>query len=99
MKSQIDDQLTEKERTILALYRGPHGKDLKRLIRLSIQYTLGAALFTGFTIFYNEPLFSLVLLFMIVAMLLIRLRGAKATMGAMPGIIEKYESTIKKLKK
>jgi len=98
MKSEIDSKLTEHERTILKLYQNPKASGLGRQIRLSVQYAISAGIFVVLAIWWHQPLYAIVVYVLFVLWMLIRLRGARAIAGAMPHIIEKYESAIKELK-
>lgn len=97
MKSEIDNKLTEEEKNLLAIYRNQNSSDLKRQTRLSFQYAIGTGIFTAAAIFY-DPKFALIAYLIFIIYLVIRIAGAKKSIGAMPSIIEKYEEEIKKLK-
>lgn len=99
MPSQIENKLSKEEKTILELYRNPQKNDVKRMIRLSIQYAIASGIFVFMTIFYKEPLYSLAVYLFFLGYILIRVKGAQRISGIMPSIIEKYENTIKELKK
>jgi hypothetical protein len=87
---------TPQERRILELYRNPKASGLGRATRLSIQYLVGAGLFTYLAIAYNSW-FALVIYLTFVAFVAIRLIGARRTVGVMPNVLAKYEARIAEL--
>lgn len=92
--SAIDEELTPVERTILAAYRSPSAGELRRQVRLSVQYAVGAALFLYLSFSSNQPLYGLVVYAMFIAWMAVRLLGARRIAGVMPQIIDKYEKQI-----
>lgn len=98
MRSQIDDQLTKEERTILEMYRNPKDNDIQKQIHLAFKYAIGTGIFLGLAIILNQPYYSIGIFVTFLAFLIIRIIGAKKIAGIMPKIIEKYEKTIKDLK-
>ena len=60
MKSEIDDKLTEKEKLVLAAYKEPQ-KQMKRAIRLSIQYLIAIGLFAFLSLKDKSVNYSLVM--------------------------------------
>jgi predicted 3-demethylubiquinone-9 3-methyltransferase (glyoxalase superfamily) len=82
---------TPEERRILELYRHPRSSDLGRATRLSIQYLLGAGIFTYMAIAYNSW-FALVTYLTFAAFVGIRLIGARRIAGVMPKVLAKYEA-------
>lgn len=99
MASEIENQLSEKEKRILELYKNPKNHDMKKQIRLSVQYLIVSGILLALTIFYKEPLYSVLIFLTFAGYIIIRLIGAKKITGVMPGIINKYENTIKQLKR
>ena len=97
-KSQIDDKLTEQERTILSVYRTPKVSDLRRQIRLSVQYAIGTGIFLGLAIVDDEPLWGIVVYAVFVLWMIVRLCGMRRVVGIMPRLIEKYETEIAELR-
>ncbi len=97
MKSEIEDNFTEKEKEVLKLYRSPESKTIKTNIRLSIQYAIVALAFSVLTIIKN-PNFVWAVFGTFVAWMIVRIISAKKIIGSMPNIIEKYEEEIKRLK-
>ncbi len=97
MKSEIDHQLTKEEKVVLEMYRNPKNSDIRKLTRLSIQYTIGTGIFLWLAIFLNQPLYSIAIFATFLAFLVTQIYGAKKIAGIMPNIIEKYENTIKSL--
>lgn len=98
MKSEIDDYLTEQERAVLQLYRNSKSSGLGRQLRLSVQYAIGAGIFLGLAIWFNQPLYAVVVYVVFLLWMIMRLRGARTIAGVMPRIIDKYESEIRELK-
>jgi hypothetical protein len=92
----IEDVLTSEERKILELYRDPKSRGTGRATRLSVQYLLAAAIFTGLAVAY-EPWFAVVAYLMFVAFVGIRLLGARRLVGVMPNVLAKYEKRIAEL--
>jgi hypothetical protein len=99
MKSEIDDKLSQRERIILQMYRNPKSSDLRRQIRLSIQYAVGTGIFLVMGIRLENPLYSIIIYGALLLWMVLRLVGARKLVGVMPGIIDKYESEIHELKK
>jgi len=98
MTSQIDDQLTPKERAVLAMYCSREATGVGRAVRLSVQYALGAAVFVYASIAYDEPLFVLAVYGILIVFMTLRLVRAQKIAGVMPAIIEKYENRIDSLR-
>jgi len=97
MPSAIDSLLSQRERQILAAYRAPSA-DIRKATRLSIQYAIGAGIFTALAISQRQPLWALAVFAILVLMLVVRLVGARRVAGVMPAIIEKYEREILELR-
>jgi hypothetical protein len=98
MKSEIDDELTDRERRLLAVYLAPSKSDLRRLTRLSIQYAIGTGVFMALAILEHQPLYALVVYVVLVVSLMLRVIGGSTISRVVPGIINKYESNIAALK-
>jgi len=97
MKSEIDNKLTEKEKLVLEAYKEPQ-KQMKRAIRLSIQYLIAIGIFAFLSVKEKNINYSLVMLGVFAIFIVVRLINAKKVSGIMPRIIEKYEEEIKELK-
>jgi hypothetical protein len=98
MRSALDEKLTNQERSILNLCRSGDAQGIKRLTRLSIQYAIGAGIFSLFTALYS-PHFVWVVYGTFTIWLLVRVIGARKIASNMPAIIEKYEHEIALLRK
>jgi hypothetical protein len=98
MKSEINNDLTDRERTVLALYRAPSNSESRRLIRLSIQYAIATGCFMVLAIVEHQPLYALFVYVVLLVWLVLRVVGASTMSRVMPKIIDKYESTITTLK-
>ena len=98
MSSQIDSQLTAKEKAILALYLNPQA-GVQRTAILSVGYAVGAGVFTFLAIWDGEPRYAIVVYLVLLVVIGLRIwRGPKLA-GVMPGIIRKYEAAIGELRK
>ncbi len=97
MKSAIEEKLTEKEKSVLSLYRIPDSKSTHKNIRLSVQYAVAAGLFSYLAVTVN-PNFVWATFGTFVIWMLIRIVTSKNITGVMPSIIEKYEQEIENLK-
>lgn len=97
MPSAIDHLLSERERQTLSLYRTPH-VSLRKATRLSIQYVIGAGVFTFLAISQQQPLWAFAVFAVLVLMLALRLAGARRLARVMPAILEKYEHEIRELR-
>jgi len=95
-EAMTDDLLTPEERSILASYRDPAG-ELRRAVRLSVQYLVGAGLFVVAAIVCDEPLLSLPAYLTFLAFVLLRLRGARRLAHLMPSVLAKYEARLQEL--
>jgi hypothetical protein len=89
--------LTPEERRVLALYMNPRSSDLRRALRLSVQYAIGAGFFIALAIFYDEPRYSVGAYAAFLMFLVLRLLGARKLAGVMPRVIRKYEERITEL--
>lgn len=98
MKSEIEEILSQRERTILQMYRKPKSSDLRRQIRLSIQYAAGTGIFLIMGIKSGNPLYAIIIYVALLLWMGLRIIGASKLVGIMPGIIEKYESEISELR-
>lgn len=95
----MSDDLSPSERAVLRSYTGPGASGFDRAVRLSLQYALGAGMFTAAAIVQHNPLWALVVYATFLAFLAIRLVGARRIAQVMPGIIAKYEARIEELEK
>src|SRR5262245_1190353 len=95
--SVIDHLLSDRERQALSGYRTPR-VSIRRATRISIQYTIGAGIFTFLAISQHQPLWALVVFSVLVLMLALRLAGARRMALVMPAVIEKYEQEIRELR-
>lgn len=93
MPSAIDGLLSERERQVLSAYRAP-GEGIRKAARLSIQYGIGAGIFTVLAISQRQPLWALAVFAVLVLVLTLRFVGARSLAGVMPAVIEKYEREI-----
>ena len=91
-----EDLFIPEERRILEVYRHPTSSNLRRATRLSIQYVLGAGIFTYLAIAYNSW-FALVTYLTFVAFVGLRLIGAWRIVGVMPNVLAKYAARIAEL--
>lgn len=98
MKSEIEDKLSQRERTILQMYRNPKSSDLRRQVRLSIQYAIGTGIFLVMGIRSGNPLYAIIVYVALLLWMGLRIAGASKLVGIMPEIIEKYESEISELR-
>lgn len=96
-KSVLDDELTPKEREVLRAYRSPSRADIRRQVRLSVQYAIGSGIFACLGLSTNRPIYGFVVWAIFILWLVMRLRGAWRVAGLMPAIIEKYEARISAL--
>ena len=87
---------TPDERRVLEIYRRPESSGLGRVTRLSVQYLLGAGIFTYLAVAYQSWC-ALVSYLVFVVYVGIRSLGARQIVGVMPGIIAKFESRIAEL--
>jgi hypothetical protein len=90
------EMFTPEERRILELYRNPTSSGVGRATRLSIQYLLGAGIFTYLAIAYDSW-FAIVTYLTFVAFVGVRLIGARRIAGEMPKVLAKYEARIAEL--
>jgi hypothetical protein len=90
----FEQSLTEREREVLALYRAQGASNVRRTLRLSIQYSLGAAVLAVAGIFLDNPFFGLAVWAVLVAVLALRLMNARRLAGVMPGILDKYDRHV-----
>jgi uncharacterized membrane protein YhdT len=97
MKSEIDDQLTKKEKQVLSAYENPK-EHMRKALRLSIQYLIAIALFAFLSVKEKNINYSLVMFGVFAILIVIRLINAKKISEIMPKIIAKYEEEIKRLK-
>lgn len=98
MKSSIDEKLSADERVIWEVYTKPSNSDLRRQTRLSIQYAIGAGFFLWLALSTNDSRYAIAIYVTLVALMYLRIRGARAISGMMPRIIEKYEDEINALR-
>jgi len=82
---------TDEERKVLALYAQPSAKEFRRLVRLSVQYTLGTAILATAAVVWNVPLFAVAIWAVLALVLALRLLRARRLVGVMPRILAKYE--------
>jgi hypothetical protein len=94
LPSAIDEKLTKKERLVLAAYRAGSASDMRRAIRLSVQYAVGAGIFVVLALTEREPLWALAVYAVLILVLVTRILGGRAVAGSMPSVIEKYEQEI-----
>ncbi len=99
MISEIENQLSAKEKEILVLYKRPENSGVKKQTTISILYIVATGIFTAIGFVYNNLFYSLIVFLTFALFLMLRIRAAKKIEGVMPGIIEKYENAIKELKK
>src|SRR5882672_5453287 len=97
MTSRIDSSLTADERRVLMLYSNPSMSGMSRVVRLSIQFAIGAGIFVAMALWEQEPLYVLPVYGTFLAFLTVRLLSAKKIAGIMRGIIAKYEARIGEL--
>src|SRR5262245_27169814 len=97
MPSAIDHLLSEQERQALSVYHTPH-VSLRKATRLSIQYAIGAGVFTLLAISQHQPLWALAVFLVLVVMLALRLARARRLAHVMPTVLEKYEHEIRELR-
>ena len=97
MESVIASQLTDQERKVLQAYRQPSARDLRRLIRISVQYALAAGIFLVLAIHDGQPLYAIAIYVIFVLWMIVRVAKARLLVGVMPTIIEKYEAEIRRL--
>ena len=97
MPSRIDATLSPQERRVLSLYTAPGRSGIGRAVRLSVQYALGAGVFVVLCLREHEPLWVLPVYGLFLLVLAVRLIGARAISGVMPGVIAKYEARIAEL--
>jgi hypothetical protein len=93
------DDLSPSERAVLRSYIEPGASGFDRAVRLSLQYAVGAGMFTAAAILEHNAWWSLATYATFLAFLAIRLRGARHIANVMPGIIAKYEDRIRELEK
>jgi hypothetical protein len=98
MQSVLEDKLTGQEIKILSAYRNPKSSNLSKQIRLSIQYAIAAAIFLVLAIKNQQPLYSIGVYIIFLLWMFVRLLVARRIVGIMPGIIEKYELEIARLR-
>lgn len=79
---------------MLAAYRSPTLHDIRRQVRLSLQYAVGTGLFAYLAISTGRPLYIIAVYVVFLTWMLLRLLRASRIAGAMPRIIEKYEARI-----
>jgi hypothetical protein len=94
MQSVLDEELTAKEREVLAAYRSPLASDMRRQVRLSVQYAVGSGIFTFLCLSTGQPLYGLAVYVIFILWMGARLLGASRVCGIVPGIIEKYERRV-----
>jgi len=92
-------ELTDAERRALELYRQPSGKDMRRMLRLSVQYALGAGIFTALALVTRQPAYVAVVYAIFLAYLGVRINGARKLAGLMPGIVAKYDQELAELRR
>ena len=92
------NDLTEQEQRVLELYRHPNRSDMRRLVRLSAQYALGAGILAVLAITQRQPLYAVAVYAIFLAFVLIRLRGARRLAGVVPSIIGKYDRELATLR-
>ena len=98
MRSVLDGALSDREKTLLEIYRSP-ANDIRRAARSSVGYALGTGLLAVGLVMLEEPVvgvFAVYAVFLI--WMAIRLLNGWTISGIMPGIIEKYEAEIEKLR-
>ena len=98
MESEIDGELSPREKAVLLFYRTPGGSDMARQVRLSVQYAIGSLCFLLAAIIMKQPLYAIGTYVTFILWMMVRLMGAKRLSGVMPSIIEKYESKIRELR-
>jgi hypothetical protein len=96
--SAIDSALTDRERRVLAAYRSPAAATLRRPARLAAGYALGAGILTWLAVAGREPRYALAVYGVLLAALALRLVAARRVAGVVPGVIEKYEGEIARLR-
>ena len=91
-----EEMFTPEERRVLEIYRHPTSSGLGRAARLSVQYLLGAGVFTYMAITY-QSWFALVAYMGFAAFVGVCLLAARRLVGVMPKILAKYETRIAEL--
>ena len=97
MTLRIVEDLTEPEKLYLKNSYGDDHRAYKRMVRLSIQYALGAGIFVYLCISHNEPLYVLPVYGTFVVFLIIRIIGASKAGKLFRSIVTKYEAKLQDL--
>jgi hypothetical protein len=91
---KIAEDLTESEKLYLERSSNSSGG---RIVRLSIQYAVGAGIFVYLCLSANEPLYVLPVYGVLISVLIVRVVGAFKARRSFKGIIEKYEAKLQDL--
>ena len=97
MSSQIESQLTRREKIVLDMYRDA-GSGLLRATLLSIGYAAGAGVFVALAIWERQPMYVLIVYGVLLTVMGLRLWRGRQLAGVMPRILNKYEATIAELR-
>ncbi len=96
MPSSIGSLLTDSDRLLLeqVLIQDPK-KNLRRQLRLTVQYFLATSIFLFLTINQNDPYYAVPIYVTFIIWMLIRIRNMTTVAGSFKRIVECYEKEIK----